>query len=379
MIHPSTYINKFIIGFSDGKVELWNFHKKKLLYVYKSHLECVSLKLNIRLENETGSHDLNIKHLYGISTIEQSPACDVVAIGFVSGDILLLNLKLDLVLFSFFQKGGCVTSLSFRTDSYAEKYPFMISGSEDGRIYVWNLGTNRHDNADDANDHEMHINNKLKTTLERKLQHTIEDAHTGALSKIVFVYGEPIMISLGQEDNSIKVWIFDAPDGSARLLRYRDGHRGNPTRIRYYGGTTNVSMRDNIDGTSCEIISSGCDGTLRVFNTAIESQNREFSQKPILKKLGLLRRNERLPECIGFDFSETRQRDWGNLVTVHKDHAHAYVWKYKHRVVTEMILKQPDWKLNSRNFNIDRKLHAAAVALSPCGNVSINSFIEIYI
>ncbi len=130
-------------------------------------------------------------------------------------------------------------------------------------------------------------------------------------------------------------------------------------------------MRDNADGMSCEMISAGTDGTLRLFNTAIETQNREMSQKPILKKLGLQRRNERLPPCTQFDFSETRQRDWGNLVTIHQDHANTYVWKFKHRVVTEMVLKQPHWKDNDRKFYSDRRTHATAVAMSPCGNYAV--------
>jgi len=130
-------------------------------------------------------------------------------------------------------------------------------------------------------------------------------------------------------------------------------------------------MRDNADGMSCEMISAGTDGTLRLFNTAIETQNRELSQKPILKKLGLQRRNERLPPCTSFDFSETRQRDWGNLVSIHQDHANTYVWKFKHRVVTEMVLKQPHWKDNDRKFYSDRRTHATAVAMSPCGNFAV--------
>jgi hypothetical protein len=77
-------------------------------------------------------------------------------------------------------------------------------------------------------------------------------------------------------------------------------------------------MKENSDATSCEIVSVGRDGTVRLFNTALENQNREMSQKPILKKLGMSKRHEKLPECIGFDFCETKQRDWGNMVTIHK-------------------------------------------------------------
>jgi hypothetical protein len=67
-----------------------------------------------------------------------------------------MNLKTDKVLFSFKQgqgnssssskdssaasSGNEVTSISFRTDSAAERFPYMATGSSDGRIYVWHLG-----------------------------------------------------------------------------------------------------------------------------------------------------------------------------------------------------------------------------------------------
>ncbi len=64
-------------------------------------------------------------------------------------------------------------------------------------------------------------------------------------------------------DNTLKVWIFDSPDGGARLLKSREGHSGHPTKLRYYGGTTSASMRDNASAESCELLSAGSDCTLR--------------------------------------------------------------------------------------------------------------------
>jgi U3 small nucleolar RNA-associated protein 21 len=362
--HPATYVNKFVVGFSNGQLELWNFKSKKLLYTFRSHLAV----LTQGADDDTSAVTDAAAAQPAVTCLEQSPACDVLAVGFSSGHIALLNLKLDQVLFNFQQKGGAVTSLSFRTDGGAEKCPYMASSSADGRIHIWNLGGNK---AAEGEAESSGAAGQLRVRLDRKLQSTLEEAHVGPISKVEFVYGEPILISAGAEDNSLKVWIFDAPDGSARLLRSREGHRGAPNRIRYYGGTTHVSMRDNADAMSCELVSAGTDGTLRLFNTAIEAQNRELSQKPLLKKLGLQRRNERLPQCVGFDFSETRQRDWGNMVSIHKDTAAAYVWKYRHRVATEMVLKQPHWQENSRKFVADRSTHATAVALSPCGNFCV--------
>lgn len=232
IVHPATYVNKFVVGFSNGQLELWNFNSKKLLYTFKAHLPFLSTKRARSTsfggdsdDEEVGAAGHDSSAAVAVTCLEQSPACDVIGVGFSNGYIVLLNLKLDQVLFSFMQKGGAVTALSFRTDAGAEKAPFLASSSADGRIHIWNLGTNH------ASD-EGSLADKLRTKLDRKLQSTLEEAHVGAVSKVEFVYGEPIMISTGAEDNSIKVWIFDAPDGSARLLRSREGHRGAPSRIR---------------------------------------------------------------------------------------------------------------------------------------------------
>ena len=91
------------------------------------------------------------------------------------------------------------------------------------------------------------------------------------------------------------------------------------------------------------MLSAGTDQTFRLFNFALEQQNRELSQQPILKKLGLQKRQEKLPIVTGgyilecarsvivsdFSFSETRQRDWGDVVTAHQNHANVYVWRFR--------------------------------------------------
>ena len=56
----------------------------------------------------------------------------------------------------------------------------------------------------------------------------------------------------GGADNSVKQWIFDNTDGSARLLKYRAGHAAPPTEVAFYGegrrllsaGTDRVSSSD---------------------------------------------------------------------------------------------------------------------------------------
>lgn len=397
-IHPSTYINKFLIGFSDGSLELWNFNSQKIIYKFKCHLEYLRKNFEVACEEAVDEYDMQdllsetatkkskAKFSCRVTCIEQSPACDVVAVGFSTGDILLVQLKLDAVLFGF-QQDSAVTSLSFRTDSPAGKYPSMASGCADGRVHIWCLGSGD-PNLDSDSDGEEGVGADADGECVRKLHCTIEDGHSAAVSRVHYMPGEPLLVTSGA-DNSIRVWVFDSPDGTARLLRSREGHYGHPSRIRYYGGLTNVSMRDNTEGTSCEILSCGAggpagDSSFRVFNTAIEAQNREVSQKPMLKQLGMQRRNEQLPPMLSFDLCETRQRDWSNVVSIHQNHSVAYLWKYSHRVISTTVLKQADWNPRNdsqvfsgsgsgaaRNSTKTTGTHATACCLSACGNFAV--------
>lgn len=92
--------------------------------------------------------------------------------------------------------------------------PLMAAGGTSGVVTVWNL--------------------------EQKKLHTIvRDAHDAPLLSLHFFAGEPRLMSAAA-DNSIKQWLFDAPDGTARLLRFRSGHSKPPSIVRYYGDGTRL-------------------------------------------------------------------------------------------------------------------------------------------
>lgn len=76
--HPSTYVNKILLGSEKGQLQLWNINKLKVVYNFKGW----------------GSR---------VSCLEQAPALDVIAIGLENGRIILHNLKYDETVMDFTQ------------------------------------------------------------------------------------------------------------------------------------------------------------------------------------------------------------------------------------------------------------------------------------
>lgn len=176
MVHPNTYLNKILLGSEQGSMQLWNIKSAKLVYTFKGWKSSVTV-------------------------LEQAPAIDVVAIGLASGKIILHNLKVDKTVMEFTQDWGLVTSISFRTDGH----PIMVTGSTAGHLVMWNLE-------------------------ERRVASQLERAHDGAVAGAICLPSEPLMAT-NSGDNSIKLWIFDMPDGGARLLRIRYKNISNTTDL----------------------------------------------------------------------------------------------------------------------------------------------------
>uniref|UniRef100_A0AC34GFT4 Uncharacterized protein n=1 Tax=Panagrolaimus sp. ES5 TaxID=591445 RepID=A0AC34GFT4_9BILA len=91
IVHPLTYMNKIVLGGSNGEMRLINIKTGKLV------------------------HEFSPKPLFdsAITCIEQSTVVDIVAIGHANGKIHLRNLKTDEKLGSFKQDGS-ITAISFR-------------------------------------------------------------------------------------------------------------------------------------------------------------------------------------------------------------------------------------------------------------------------
>lgn len=145
-----------------------------------------------------------------VSTVVQTPVVNVVACGLVDGRIVLLNLLYDEVLFTYTMRDGRVNQISFLTDTRLGLS--LMATSSTSTVVLWDL--NQH-----------------------KIWHEMQKPHAGRdITSLEFLPGEPVLITASEEDNSIKMWLFEKGQSEPRLLRERSGHAEPPTRIRFYGG-----------------------------------------------------------------------------------------------------------------------------------------------
>ena len=77
---------------------------------------CIFRFSDSQLRDVTSNHNP-----WAITSLVQSPAIDVVGIGFSTGEISIYDIRANERLMRIFMDGGAVTSLSFRSGTW---YPF---------------------------------------------------------------------------------------------------------------------------------------------------------------------------------------------------------------------------------------------------------------
>ena len=368
-VHPPTYVNKIVIGGSCSKsgkeaMILLNIRTAQLIHRFKC-LDALS-RQSTKVRSE-------------ITCFEASPALDTIAVGTSRGMVHLVNTRMDILLFSLRHSSKTgqpprITSMSFRTDAAALHYEIapLAVGRSDGTISVWDLTPPEVDDDEEA------------SLVGRTLLCDMERAHyPGGVYKIQYMPQEPLLLSTGTHSNSVTMHIFDSPDHSGRILKERKGHTAPPSCIRYLhpgagaGGGVLVNSADGTDAAACAILSSGSsDRTLRVFSTARSVLDKEYSQGKGLvkraKELGMESKIDLLlPPSTAMASSEARSRDWGDLVTIHKDHSFAYVWSSRRGAQSGPVLRQNDWNISAMKKPPPVTTHATSVALSSCGNFAL--------
>ncbi|XP_066252400.1 WD repeat-containing protein 36 [Euwallacea similis] len=307
LMHPSTYINKILLGSDKGQMQLWNLSKAKMVFAFKGWNA-------------------------GISCIEQAPAIDIVAVGLVTGRIVLHNLKYDKTLMEFEQDWGLVTSISFRSDGN----PIMATGSVCGHIVFWNLE-------------------------ERKVSSHLLAAHDGSVTGMVCLPNEPLILT-SSPDNTLKLWIFDMPDGGARLLRIREGHSASPNYIRFHGANGH------------NILSAASDSTLRIFNTQTEQFNKSLGKasynRKVSKKRGRVIEDPlKMPPIIKFTSETTRDKEWDSIAAIHLGLSMVTSWSYDKIRMGD--LKLVPERFQNKNLKNGLEVEATCLCLSHCGNFVI--------
>jgi U3 small nucleolar RNA-associated protein 21 len=301
LFHPPTYINKVLLGSEQGALQLFNVRKQKCIYQYEGWQSAVTC-------------------------IEASPVIDVVAVGLQNGQIHLHNLKTDQTLLSFRQDWGRVVRISFRTDGP----PVMVSTSELGHMAVWDIEN-------------------------RRLLTQMRNVHEGSITGCSFVFQEALLIT-SSSDNSLKVWRFDQSDGKGELLRKLQGHTLPPTKIDFYSPTSHY------------IVSAAGDSTIRLFSIFTERANKSLGAASLNRKaskhLGTLNDPFRMDPVIDFDFKVAREKEFDNLVALHRDSSMLTTWRVDH-------CRMGDHKLQHKKHVKHSSLHATRVLVSNCGNFAI--------
>ncbi|KAF2368171.1 WD40 repeat, partial [Trinorchestia longiramus] len=296
--HPPTYLNKVLLGSKQGKLRLLNLKTSKIIYEFEGW----------------GS---------SVTVLEPAPALDVVAVGLEDGQIIIHNLKFDETVMTLKQDWGKVTTLSFRSDNNSR----LLSGSSIGHLAVWDLN-------------------------ERNLSSVVENAHSGPIITLTCAKGDPFAFS-SSTDNAIKSWIFDLPDGGARLNFHREGHSEPPLKVRFHGAS------------DMTMISGGQDSSMRVFlgpkswgvNMGLACYNRKEVKKKNLKFA------IKMPPIIHFTTETTREEAWDSIAAVHLNAVDVSTWSFHRRKMNERLLKHPRFK----DPALARAM-ATCITISVCGN-----------
>lgn len=158
----------------------------------------------------------------------------MVAVGCTDGSVHLINLLYDEALFKFSHRDGAVTSISFLTDTTLGQSLMASTSADNGTIVLWDLNA-------------------------RKIHAVMEAPHSGKdVTHLGFLANEPVLVTASEDDNSIKMWLFEKGQVKPRLLRERSGHSQAPHMLRFYGGEDDPNMQG-----ARNLITCSNDGNLR--------------------------------------------------------------------------------------------------------------------
>jgi U3 small nucleolar RNA-associated protein 21 len=110
MLHPATYLNKIVVGSTNGDLQLWN---TRTWYVATSTRENVNELMDSELIH-TFPHPVPAAPS-AITCLVQSPAIDVIGIGYLDGNVHIFDVRQGELVMQMKMEDGSCSSLSFRT------------------------------------------------------------------------------------------------------------------------------------------------------------------------------------------------------------------------------------------------------------------------
>ncbi|THU85641.1 Utp21-domain-containing protein [Dendrothele bispora CBS 962.96] len=322
ILHPATYLNKVLVASTEGNMQLWNVSTRICIHKF-------SVSRLLSLPSTSGLSTS------AISALTQSPAIDVVGIGFTSGEISVYDVRTDERLMKMFMEGGGIRSLGFRSDGQS----ILASASSLGHIALWDLNEGG------------------------RLLHMIRGAHDAGISALEWVPGQPVLISSG-EDNSVKQWLFDSPTAAPRLLKFRSGHQTPPHLIRYYGE----------DGK--QLLTASRDRSLRCTSVVRDSRSFELSQGSLAKKatnLSIPVASLKLPPISAISHSSARSKDWDDILTAHIDETFARSWTMQNKKLGKYTLGFANTDKGKGKERPSPLGSVKAVCVTACGNFGLAS------
>ncbi|KAG1891201.1 Utp21 specific WD40 associated putative domain-containing protein [Suillus subluteus] len=299
---------QFDIG-NEGDMQLWNIRTQTCIHKFS----------NSQLRTLPSQQQMNSLSS-PITALTQSPAIDVVGVGFMSGEISrLMRMYMD---------NGGIKALSFRSDGH----PILASASSSGHIALWDLDSGG------------------------RLLHLIRGAHDGAISALEWVPGQPVLISSG-EDNSVKQWLYESPTAVPRLLKFRSGHHAPPHLIRFYGE----------DGK--QLLSASADRTLRYVSVVRDSRSYEMSQGSLARKATTLSKplaSLKFPPITSISCSSTRSKDWDDVLTAHADEMCVRSWTVLNKRVGKHTFNSAESSKRKSPSGVVK-----CVCVTACGNFGL--------
>lgn len=331
IIHPVTYINKLILC-SRKHMVLMNVNTNDKLYDYKEDNVIGGLLLDDELV-----------------AIENSPAVDVIGLGFKSGRIIGLHLKTCEIYFEFSQQSP-VNSLAFTFNDKNEA--FLITGENTGCVNVWNLNKG-----------------VLQTKLGNQFSHEIDYVDT-----VQYEDQEVLLVGSGKQ-NVIKMFKYDKEEANRyTMLRKREGAEFPIKSIKTYKECYIAALTENPKGELFKYTVTNDSATAKLskkFNNKKQNIQTEISRKT--------------DDILDFVISEnnTKVDDNNNLMTLHKNSTFPLFWDFENLTIRNVFLEL----YSSYRADTDKKYakitekfrSCTAVDISNCGNYSFIGYDDNYI